>query len=75
MVQDMDLVRAWARRYYELGFNPLPSRGDAKRPALKRFKEYLHGKRIPSSWLSSWWAPRNGKFQNSRKFLALQGVA
>jgi hypothetical protein len=57
MTQDMNLVRSWARRYYNLGFNPLPSRGDAKRPALLRFREYLHGKRIPSSWLTSWWAP------------------
>jgi hypothetical protein len=57
MAQDMNLVRSWARRYYDLGFNPLPSRGDAKRPALRRFREYLHGKRIPSSWLTSWWAP------------------
>jgi hypothetical protein len=57
MVQDMNLVRSWARRYYDLNLNPLPSRGDAKRPALRRFREYLRGKRIPSSWLSSWWAP------------------
>jgi hypothetical protein len=57
VVQDMQLVRKWAKIYYDLNLNPLPSRGDAKRPALRRFKEYLHGKRIPESWLSSWWAP------------------
>lgn len=56
MVQDMDLVRSWARRYYDLGMNPLPSRGDSKRPALKRFKHFLHGQWIPEDWLDRWWA-------------------
>jgi hypothetical protein len=54
---DMDEVRQWARRYYAAGYNPLPSRGDAKRPALKAFKRYLYRDRIPEAWLKRWWSP------------------
>jgi hypothetical protein len=53
---DMDEVRHWARRYYAAGYNPLPSRGDAKRPALKAFKRYLYRDRIPEAWLKRWWS-------------------
>lgn len=54
---DMAEVRRWARRYYDAGYNPLPSRRDAKRPALKRFARYLHHDRIPESWITRWWSP------------------
>jgi hypothetical protein len=58
LVQDMDLVRSWARRYVQMGYNPLPSCGNAKRPALRsrdfvRFQVHP----IPHQWLDSWWAP------------------
>jgi hypothetical protein len=58
VVQDMDLVRHWARRYYELNLNPLPSSGKAKRPAMdgSSIRKYRE-ERIPEAWLKSWWSP------------------
>lgn len=37
--RDVELCRLWANKYREWGFNPLPSRSDAKRP-FTRFAEY-----------------------------------
>lgn len=39
MSTDVDLAKEWAQFYRERGYNPLPSRTDAKRPMV-RFAEY-----------------------------------
>jgi hypothetical protein len=58
MVQDMNLVRHWAKRYWEMGLNPLPSSGKAKRPAMDGPTIMRYRKeRIPQKWLETWWAP------------------
>jgi hypothetical protein len=59
MVQDMALIRRWAIRYYEMGLNPLPSCGHAKKPALRgpAIERYRDRDRIPEEWLRRWWAP------------------
>jgi hypothetical protein len=58
MVQDMNLVRRWARRYWEMNLNPLPSSGKAKRPAMDGPTVMRYRKeRIPQKWLETWWSP------------------
>lgn len=49
----VQLAHKWARLYRELGLNPLPSRSDAKRPALGRYARWM-GNPIPDSWLENW---------------------
>ena len=55
----------WARHFFNLGYNPLPSRSDRKSPMLSGFARYRDGERIPRQWiekdpisgLDRWWGP------------------
>lgn len=59
MTGHMQQVRSWARRYYDMNLNPLPSCGHAKKPDLKggQICRYRDRDRIPEDWLRRWWAP------------------
>lgn len=52
------LARQAARFYRRLGWNPLPSCRDQKRPALKSWAQY-RAEAIPDAWLEpgGWWTP------------------
>lgn len=48
--------RRWAKRYHSLGFNPLPSRTDAKRPWLTEYAA-LRDEGVSQFILERWWSP------------------
>jgi hypothetical protein len=49
---------AWARRYRDLGYNPLPSCETKKMPAIQGgYRSYRDSECIPDAWLDSWWTP------------------
>jgi hypothetical protein len=48
-----DRARDWALRYRALGYNPLPSRMDAKGPALPSFAEYWD-RPLPADVFDDW---------------------
>ena len=50
--RDIELCRVWAKKYRDWGFNPLPSRSDAKRPFV-RFADYWE-KDFPENEFSLW---------------------
>jgi hypothetical protein len=49
-------ARLWAKKYYDFGLNPIPSRMDQKRPALSSFSSYLHRDRVPYEWVERFWS-------------------
>lgn len=50
----IDNAREWATRYWERGFNCLPKREDANRPALRRYGK-LRDLGIGRTILEKWW--------------------
>jgi hypothetical protein len=53
---DLRQARFCAGLYRDMGFNPLPSRPGAKRPALRKFSR-LRDEGIPPRFLERWWTP------------------